>query len=312
MTMNADENRGLDKQPAWRIQDIWNSKLRANNTAVKKRDYISPSDIGKPFLDRYYKMTGVAVTNPFDDRLLRIFDAGNIFEWIVEKVFKEAGILEEAQGWSEIPETKDHLKILGKFDHIVGGNPDWEAARVKIKGEGYPEWLEDRAIAFTQELEKKYPKGLRRVMAEIKSINSRAFWGHKKRDRDGYFTGYRHHKLQLLSYMMAESIEEGKLFYISKDDLTLEEIPIFMNPGLKEEWYADVIKMSSYIRDKTVPPREDYVIFNPEHKRYEKNWKVGRSSYLTKITGFKTEEEWAESVKEEVKDLNKKYKKEAK
>jgi CRISPR/Cas system-associated exonuclease Cas4 (RecB family) len=297
------------KEATWRIQDIWNEKLRSAQSDTKPRNYIRASEIGSPFIDRYYKMMGVQPTNPFDDRTLRIFDAGRIFEWIVEKVFKEAGILKDAQGEVVIPENTAQLKVVGHYDHKVGGNPDWEAARARIKEEGFPEWLEERSIKLTQELEKSYPKGLNEIIAEVKSINSMAFWAHKKRSESGLFGGYPHHKMQLLTYLIADEVEEGRLFYVSKDDLTLEEVPIFITPELQKLWIDDVRTMSKYYRTKTVPPKEDAIVFNEEKNKWEANWKVGRSSYLTKITGFKTKDDWEASVRSEVNRLNKELKK---
>lgn len=197
------------KEGSWSIQDIWNTKLRVDYNEAKARDYISPSDIGKPFLDRYYKMIGEKITNPFDERVLRIFDAGNIFEWVVEKVFREAGILEDAQKWVIIEENDQHFKIMGKLDHLVGGLPNWEVARARIKEEKFPEWLEVRAIKLTEELEGKYPNGLKKIIGEVKTINSLAFWAHKKRDEKGRFNGYPHHKLQLYSYLKGRTLTKA-------------------------------------------------------------------------------------------------------
>lgn len=301
------------KEASWRIDDIWNTKLRVDRTEPKERDYISPSDIGKPYLDRYYKMTGEKITNPFDERILRIFDAGNIFEWVVEKVFSEAGILEEAQKWVIIEANDKHFKVMGKLDHLVGGLPDWETARKRIKAEKFPEWLENRALKLTEELEKKYPKGLKRIIAEIKSVNSMAFWAHKNRDDKGRFKGYPHHKLQLYSYLKGENIDEGHLFYISKDDLTLEETPVFLDdPELQKVWLNDVTQISEYVRTKTVPAKEDDIVFNDEKGKWEPNWKVGRSSYLTKITGAKDQESWEAGIHQEILDRNKALRKKAK
>lgn len=297
-----------EQQASWRIQDIWNEKLRVNDTEYLPRNYIRASEIGYPMLDRYYRMKGVAPTNPFSDRVLRIFDAGRLFEWLVEKVFMEAGILVETQKELTIPATDKLLEVRGHFDHKVGGNVEWGVARERVKDEQFPEWIEERALKLISELEQKYPKGLREIIAEIKSINSMSFWAHKKRDRDGMFKGYDHHKLQLFTYLTADDMVEGRLFYVSKDDLTLEEVPVFRTPHLKEMWDADITAMSNYYLTNTEPPKEDYIVFNNETGKFESNWRVGRSNYLTKITGFEDEAAWKESIKEEVQARNKELK----
>jgi hypothetical protein len=332
-------------QKNWTIGNIWNTKLNVERKDAKERDYISASDIGKPYLDRFYKMKGIKVTNPFDERILRVFECGNIFEWIVERVFKLAGILQESQTWIEIPATKTRLKVVGKLDFLVGGIPNWNVARANVKDTTFevirdhidtirkklkeldflddtlvesailrisekplPEWLERKALKFIDELQKKYPNGIKSLTAEIKSVNSMAFWAHKNRTKDGFFAGYEHNKLQLLTYIIATKQEEGRLFYISKDDLTLEETPIGSNTASKEllnKWNKDVKEMSEYYRTNIIPPKEPDVIFNENKKKYELNWKVGRSSYLTKITGFKNKDDWDKATRTEVNAKNK-------
>jgi len=296
---------------SWSIQKIWNEKLSLERTEGKVRNYISASDIGKPFLDRYYKMKGVKPTNGYDERILRVFDAGNIFEWIVERVFRLAGILQDTQVKIGIPENDKHLYIAGYIDCIVGGLPEWSIARDKIKADQLPEWLEKRCLRLIDELEKDYPNGLEPIVAEIKSVNSMAFWAHKNQTPEGFFKGYDHHKLQLLTYLLGQPIKKGRLFYISKDDLTLQETGVFVTDELLKVWNDDIESMSKFYRTNTEPPREEDIVFNKSKDKYEKNWKVGRSSYLTKITGL-SKEDWEIKTHEKVLAKNKEYRKEKK
>lgn len=295
-----------DTRVSWKIQDLWN-EIITEDRVPQKRDYIRASDIGRPFLDRYYQMHGEPYTNPFEARILRVFDCGNIFETlIIERIFRVLGLLKETQ--SEIIVKKGNfLPVVGHHDPRVGGKIDVEASEKILTESNEPEWFLRRTRAFRDAIIKKYPDGIKEVITEIKTVNSRAFWAHKNIDEaTGYFLGYPHHKLQLLTYLIGTNLPEGRLFYISKDDLSLMETPVFRdNQALQADWELDVRTMSEYFLKKETPPKEPDIVFNKEKGEYELNWKVGRSNYLTKITGFKNAEEWEAYYKEELKRKNK-------
>lgn len=283
----------------WSIEKLWNEQLSTPQTTAPPRNYIRASEIGSPFLDRYYRMKGVPPSNQFDIRTLRIFDAGKLWELIVVRILKMAGILQSRQDELIIPENKDHLLVKGHVDAIVGGKPDFDQAKASIHGiiqefglEEGEDFLEQRALKLVEYLSKEFPDGLEPVIAEVKSVNSMAFWAHKNLDAKGYFKGYDHHKLQLLTYLLGHpSIKIGKRFYISKDDMCLKEDNIKITEDLKKKWLADVTTMSNYYRNNQEPPKEDDIVWNPEKESFELNWKLKRSNYLTKITGL-TEDQW--------------------
>lgn len=305
----------------WSIQDIWNKKVVSNQRPPKVRDYISASDIGSPFIDRYYKMKGLAPTNPFDERTLRIFDAGKNWEQMLVRIFKMAGILISTQNAIEIPATKDKLKVIGFLDCILGGKPDPVQAKKAIQEtlarfglDEKDEFMEQRALGLVDELSKQFPKGLSPIVAEIKSVNSMAFWAHKNADSKGYFKGYPHHKLQLLTYLLGKPtddegnvITEGRMFYVSKDDLCLQETEVKMDQRLLALWEQDIKTMTKYIQDDVVPPVEDDIIWNEDKKSYEINWRVGRSPFLTKIKKM-SKDQWEMKANSEARKMTLDYK----
>ncbi|MHA1225109.1 MAG: hypothetical protein ACTSPV_00035 [Candidatus Hodarchaeales archaeon] len=245
-------------------------------------------------------MKGIQPTNPYDDRVLRIFSTGKEFHHLLCKVFEKIGVLQEKEKRVEIPENKEMLPIVGYFDMKLGGFTNWNEARKRVKEYGFSEFVEAVSLKIIDNLEKEYPKGLTPLIAEIKSVNSNAFWA--KKDYIG--SGYLHHKLQLYTYLIATGIEEGRLFYISKDDLTLQEGIIFLNDqNLRKMWEEDVKTMTNYYRKDIVPPKEPDIIFNETKHKYEINWRIARSLYLTKITG-KTKKEWEKEVKKELRKKN--------
>lgn len=333
----------------WSVQGIWNDITEVERRKPKTRDYISFGDIGKKdFWSRYMKMNGVEESNPIENRVIRIFQAGDAFHDLVKGVFKNSGIyifsqddLDEKgeRSWSEIPATKTQLKQFGAFDVLVGGKPNLKKAMEWIERSDMTQFQKDKAIKIAQYFSDKFPNGLKPMIYEIKSINSMAFWGKK----DYLHEAYPHHRHQLFGYLKAnhknpemlkkveeagikvDSIDEGRLLYISKDDLVMAEFPIHINDkNLEESYKKDIDTMSYYILNKQEPPKPDYIVLNKRKtlsfqkdkiKRkvrgcYDGNWEVSWSSYFTLMTGCKNKKEFEDLLKEEIKNKNELIKKE--
>lgn len=287
----------------WSSADIWNESLKITKRyPPKERGYIYASEIGGSMLDRYLKMQGTAPTNPYDDRTLRKFAAGNYFEEIVEKMFKQIGVLKESQGRVEIPESEKHLKVSGRFDFLLGGLPDWNEARKRVKAASFPTAIESISMNLIAEYEVKYPQGLPLKLMECKSVNSMIFWSKIK----NLFEDYIHHQLQAFTYINALDLLMGTVFYISKDDLTTAEIPVFAHDSrLTKLWDEDVGTFTEYWRSQKPPKEEPDYIWSDKKELWVTNWKKERSTFLTHITG-KVKEKWISDVKKVITPLNKK------
>lgn len=295
------------------IQQHWNKIVKKNWGQAKSRDYITFSDIGKPYIDRYFKMKGEPITNEFSERVLRIFDAGRVMEFIVLRALTMAGILNKKQEFVEIPRTDKALKCLGYLDCTIGGFADWGKAKEIIykhlqeyKLNLDDQLLEQKAINIIEGLSEEFKDGrVPEMLVEVKSINSMAFWAHKNRDKQGNFLGYPHNKLQLYGYLKASKIEKGILMYISKDDFTLEELGIVNGQqDLEQTFNRDIETMTGYFLRNEVPPKEDEIVFNESKKVFELNWHVSRSQYLTKIYGYKDSVEFEERKKSKLNEIN--------
>lgn len=293
------------------IQEHWN-RITPKSYPPKARDYITFSDLGQSYLDRFYKMNAEPVTNDFDERVLRIFEAGNVMEFIVLRALAMAGILNSKQKYVEIPANKKHLRVMGFHDATIGGFADWDKAKEIIERhlQEYKlsldtEMLEQKAISIIKGLKQVYPSGhMEEMMVEVKSINSMAFWAHKNRDEKGNFLGYEHNIMQTYGYMKATGLKKGILLYISKDDFVIEEIGLILGDEKLEKLFNDDIEaMTKIYKSKKLPPAEPELLWNDSKKQYERNWKLERSPYLTKITGLK-KEDWIEQIKKKVNGLN--------
>ena len=119
--------------------------------------------------------------------------------------------------------------------------------------------------------------------------------------------------------MKATGTKEGRILYISKDDYTVAEFPIFLDDKeLEKLWQDDVKLMTKYIREGITPPKPENLIYDKrkkirfQHKKvkyvingaYTPNWQVEWSSYLPTITGFQDPKEWKASLKDELKAQN--------
>ncbi len=358
-----DESNGVRKMPeeefgpkdmetakpdVWSIQGIWNSLEDVEQRAPKKRDYISFGDIGKKdYWSRYMKMNAIPETNPFEPRIMRIFQAGNEFHDLVKTIFKKSGIFINSQDdldedgkeqWSVIPATDTTLKQFGAYDALVGGKPNVERALSWIDKSDLSDFMKSKAQKIALSLKEKFPNGLKPMLYEIKSINSQAFWSKK-----GYLhEAYPHHKHQALGYLRAnhnnpkmiemvnrigglniDSIDEARLLYISKDDLVVAEFPVSLNDQkLKESYDEDIRTMSYYVLNNIEPPKPDYIVFDSKKRFtfqdkkikykvqgcYRHNWEVERSSYFNLMTGFENPKEWKSSLRDELSGKNKKIK----
>jgi hypothetical protein len=305
----------------WSLQGLWNEQLTfgREQRELKVRDRMWASELGKDFYERYLKMNAVKPDFDYEERILRKFEAGNFFERIVGFVLMSAGILMHDNKWHEIPADEDHLSISVKPDFIAGGKPDWRKAEEEISRNMLFELMPNLkriAKSLVEHFSKEYPDGLNPLVFEIKSVNSQVFWAKK----DYLNQAYPHHLLQTFAEMKATGLPEGRILYISKDDLTVAEFALFLNSeALNEAYEKDVRSMTKYIREGIEPPKPDDFVFD-EHRKlkfqhnkkkytlqgcYVPNWQISWSNYITKITGIKgkTQKEVCEKWERKIKPI---------
>jgi len=316
----------INKPSSWTLCKIWNQQLTfgREERELQKRDRIWASEIGKDIYERWLKMNAVKPDFDYDERILRKFEAGNFFERIIGFVLVSAGILIYDNKWYNIPADNDHLEVSVRPDFIAGGKPDWEEAKKRVSEELLFKLMPNLgriAEQLVKQLSEKYPEGLKELVFEIKSLNSQIFWSKK----DYLAEAYPHHIMQTFTGMKATGIPEGRILYISKDDLTTAEFAIFLNnEELNELWEKDVRDITKYIREGIEPPKPEGVVFDPRAKLrfqynkkkqviegcYIENWQIGWSNYITKITGFKGKdqrsaaEKWKRSLKDKLAEKN--------
>ena len=295
------------------IAEHWNRTDRRQKRELLPRDYIYFSEIGMPFCDRYCKMKGMPPTNDFEDRTLRIFDAGRVTEFIVLRALTLSGLLKEKQPELEIPATDTMLRVRGRADAIIGGFVDydhWKDELIKhLKEYGLNidnELIESKAVGIIDGFKETFgEKNLPEMIIEVKSVNSLAFWAHKNKDADGKFRGYPHNLLQCYGYMVARQIGQGMVLYVSRDDMVMEEVPVFLsNDEMKFCFEADIMTMTKRFASADLPPKEEIIVYNERDRKMELNWRVERSTYLSYIYGWENKDKLEEAYHGDLLDMN--------
>lgn len=163
------------------IQQLINNAVREREKKEITSWHISR--LGSCLRGLYYERIGAKPDTEFDDRTLRVFEVGKMFEdWVVGKL--------ETQPIKIDTQVRVEDKKLG-----VSGYAD--------------------VVATYKDTTKVY---------ELKTKHSRSFWYMKKEGKP-----MRQHEYQLWMYLWLLNIEEGALIYISKDDLSILEYPVYRN-----------------------------------------------------------------------------------
>jgi len=270
-------------KPTWTFAKIWNTSLENQEERVlKPRNNIWAGELGGAMVDRYLKMKAVPFTNPPNPRSKRKFEAGNIWEAIIGFVLTRAGIIQSKQNWLSY-QYPNLLQVTGKLDFVAGGTPDYDKANTVIQKDlGWlPPFISRATQAIVSKLKEQFPDGLKDIILEIKSCSSFMYEIYERNK-----TASPQHKLQLFHYLKALGLDEGHIVYISKDDARLLEFGIFNPSTLEQAYENDIKQMTQYFSSNIEPPKENFIIFDPEFRKFSANWRVGYSNYLTYLYGL--------------------------
>ena len=271
----------------WGFAQIWNESLSDRESRpLVPRDNLWASELGKAPIDVWLKMKGVEPTNPPNARSLRKFEAGNVFEWIVSLILKRAGILQETQRWSSF-QYPGLLKVTGKSDFVAGGMIDTERFEKEMQSLNLPSIFLKAGERIVKYLKDSYPDGLDSTVLEIKSTSS---FMYDVMEKVG--SAQKAHRIQTFHYLKSENRERANIIYISKDDLRMLEFPILSPSSVEEDYKKSIETISRYFLNNEKPPLEKTIIFDEDTGRFQKNFNVGYSGYLTMLYRFKDQKEF--------------------
>lgn len=178
----------------------------ADGKEDKEQNSWYSSALGQCLTRTYLERKGVTKAE-FDERVLRIFTVGNIFEdWIAEIVAKKAKVE------TQVSAVWEAMDLRGRVDLMVDGMP-----------------------------------------YELKTKHSNSFW---KKDWQGKsYLPNRHHEMQLWTYLKSLDKEEGRLVYVSKDDLAIAEFVVRQDDKqLAEETTKELELLNRAWQEQLPPP----------------------------------------------------------
>lgn len=184
--------------------------------------------------------------------------------------------------------------LCGAYLERMGVTPDTEfddrTLRVFSAGKHFEEWLcdliKDGHADIQEQVRIEWPKMnvtgyadliIGDTVYEIKSKHSRAFWWMvKKNEGPG-----KHHMMQLWTYLKVLEKERGELVYVSKDDLAIQQYPVYLNDKKLEKAVLAELTTLNQAWERKLPPRpakED--TWQAKYCRFHKQC-VTQPNYLT-------------------------------
>ncbi|GIW70269.1 MAG: hypothetical protein KatS3mg101_1016 [Patescibacteria group bacterium] len=119
---------------SWSFYSLWNEGILETRKERKNepRHHIWASELGKSFIDVFLTLKGEEPSNDFTETALRKFEAGNIWEKILEVVLVKSGVLIQSQEYVTY-EIDGCLPVTGRLDFLGGGKINKEKAMKKLK-----------------------------------------------------------------------------------------------------------------------------------------------------------------------------------
>ncbi len=132
-------------------------------------------------------------------------------------------------------------------DWVMGLIKKQEGVEIETQGRVFDEKLN---LSGYYDLKLKHLETGKEIINEIKSKNSRSFWYMDKKGQGAQLS----HQMQLWAYLYALQIDEGRIIYVSKDDLPILEYPIFRNNEKLEKLVIDQLNILNEAWGKKIPP----------------------------------------------------------
>jgi len=276
------------------LTKLWNNSLILDERELKARDYCWASELGKPQIDRYLSMKGVKQSNPPNERSKRKFFAGNIWEFIAGLVLHQMGIIITKQ--EHIVNEDMPLKVTGRLDYMIGGTPDYNKARSYIASMPFDQEMMARFLKVIDNFENEYGQDeIRPMVHEIKSCSHYVI---EKIQEGGNIEG---HDFQIDHYLRGLKMNSGIIDYISRDDALMAERVVTRSEAMDKRLLQDLSTLKGYLDANQEPPKAPLITFE---NKFSKNFGVEYSSYLTKVYGFETPEDYRNSVQSKIASWN--------
>jgi len=269
----------------WNLAGIWNNVAMKENRPLVKRDYTYASEIGMPMYDRFLKMKAVPFTNPPNQRSLRKFLAGNIWENTVKQILIACGVYRHEEVKIDAAPYNDCLWVHGRCDFIAGGYVDGEAATRTLVLLALPDYLQKIGEKIIEQLE---GKTLEEKILELKAVSTFAM---DKVERMN--AAIPNHTMQAYHYQKNGRIP-ADVAYICKDDCRMQQFRI--DATATEPLYRKDLEQITYFFSKNKkPPLEPLAYFDNTIGKFSKHLGVEYSPYLSHY-GFKEPDDYRQAI----------------
>lgn len=278
----------------WSFKSIWNEASLRQEREPKARDYAYCSELGKPLIDRFLSMKGVAPSNPPNMRSKRKFLFGDIVEEFANIILSLLGVTVKRQ---EVVCIEGIIPIHGKIDFVIEGIPNYEMARHGVRQLNFSEGITDYLLSVVDKFEEKIGhRELAPIIRECKSVSQYAI------DAVSENGGMLHHKLQVYPYLKGTDIKIAYIDYISKADSLMEECRVsYPDPRLEDRIGKDLEELNYYLKNNEQPPPAPLITWEG---KFKKSFFVEWSNYLELVYGFKTPEDYRKAVQGKIASWN--------
>lgn len=276
----------------WTIKNAWAAAVAGNDRQIAPRDYLYASELGGSDIDIILKLKGVQPTNPPNNRSKGKFFAGHVFEDALYLALLRCGVVLDSQKRCEF-QYDNLMRVSGKCDFIAGGEINVEKSEAEIKAMKLSEHMESLSLIVLHSLASEYGSmTLKPLVVENKSVSKTMFDKHEKNDSPAF-----NHQMQTFHYLKSLNMNEGRIFYINKDDCRVLEFAVYNPMGvsdIEKAYKAEIERLTNYYTNNIMPEKEPEVIFDG---RFSKNWKVEYSNYLTMLYGYERPDIYADKWK---------------
>lgn len=283
MTENIVENESLVED--WTLESLWNESLdAAPEWTYEARKRLWASELYKSDVDLFLLLNGTQPTNPPDYRAKRKMETGKMVERNITSVMRRCGILKSTQD-RIVFDQEGLLPVTGKLDFLAGGQVNEEQITLMLQ-----EMEEDDAFGrrLVSNIREKFAgRVLKQKVIELKSLSLHAF-------NKVLATGkpLRGHGVQAYHYSRNGKVEAA-IAYVCRDDSRMYWIPIPTYDETLEKIYIDKIRrVTEAIESGIQPEIAPLVLYDEELGKFETNFQVQYSAYLTMLYGFQHPEEY--------------------
>lgn len=265
----------------WTIKNAWAAAVAGNDRQIAPRDYLYASELGGSDIDIILKLKGVQPTNPPNNRSKGKFFAGHVFEDALYLALLRCGVVLDSQKRCEF-QYDNLMRVSGRCDFIAGGEINVEKSEAEIKAMKLSEHMESLSLIILHSLASEYGSmTLKPMVVESKSVSKTMFDKHERNNIPAF-----NHQIQTFHYLKSLNMNEGRVFYINKDDCRVLEFAVYNPMGesdIEKFYKSEIERITHYYHNNIMPEKEPEVIFD---EKFTKNWKVEYSNYLTMLYGY--------------------------